>query len=403
MIAQLFIILLVPAYVLGQVARVQFGQGVAVTLLDITVILFVILSIIHLFARRRLGEMRRVRMLKPAAIFVGACILSLLINSVRLSQFEFGVAGLYLLRFICYVSTVVFIANFSLAQKKRIVKMMGLSMIAAVGIGFMQYFYYPNLRNLYYLEWDDHLYRMFSVYLDPNFAGVLFACLFLLLSGYVLDEFKKQKRNTFFLSALSFLTLLAVFLTYSRSGFIALATGTAVFLLLKGYRKLLIGLLVLFGMMVFLTADTGVEGLNPFRTVSTNARLESMRIAVAIFQKNPVFGVGFNAYRYAQHEYGFRPDDKWQTSHADAGTDNSFLFVLATTGSIGFMCYLYFWYAFMRNAYIYSGRGRQTFPVIVISTGSAVLTASLFLNTVFYPFILLWVLSLYGVMEKKSP
>ena len=403
MVAKFFIALLVPAFVFGQVVRMQLGQGVAVTLLDVVVAVFVVSSLAHLVVQRRLGEVRRVRILKPVALFVGACFLSLLINSLWLSQFELGVAGLYLLRFTCYVSTVFFIASFSHAHKKRLVQMMGLSMIAAVGIGFMQYFYYPNLRNLYYLEWDDHLYRMFSVYLDPNFAGVLFACLFFLLAGYILDAYKKQRKYAFFLSALSFLTVLAVFLTYSRSGFIALATGVVVLLLLKGYRRLLIGLLVLFGVMVFLTADTGVEGLNPFRTVSTNARLESMRIAVEIFQKNPVFGVGFNTYRYAQHKYGFRPDDKWQTSHADAGTDNSFLFVLATTGSIGFVCYLYFWYSFMRNAYKDSERGKRTFPVVVFSTGSAVLAASLFLNTVFYPFILLWVLLLYGVMEKKSP
>ena len=34
-------------------------------------------------------------------------------------------------------------------------------------------FVYPDLRNLWYLGWDPHYYRVFATLLDPNYVGIL--------------------------------------------------------------------------------------------------------------------------------------------------------------------------------------------------------------------------------------
>lgn len=403
MLITFYIIALSLSFLFGQFARIQLEGGVSITLLDCAVATFSVLSFARLLLRGRLRDIQSFRLFKPFILFIGACALSLLFNIATLSAQEIGVASLYLLRLVIYTSTAFFIPFFSKQQKILLMRCLAISVAITVGIGFLQFLYYPSLRNLYYLEWDDHLYRLFSVYLDPNFAGVIFSCLCMYLLGITIQVVVKDRKRGLFFGALTVLSVLAVFLTYSRTGMIALCIGTVVLLLMKGYKKFLVVCLIFFALLLVLTADLKVEGLNPLRTVSTNARIESMRIATAIFQQNPVFGVGFNAYRYAQHRYGFRPDDRWRTSHADAGTDNSFLFVLATTGVIGFTCYLYFWYTYLRTAFIASKKGKGTLATVVFATGIAVLASSFFLNTLFYPFILVWVLSFYAVMENKSP
>jgi len=403
MFVAFYIIALFLSVLFGQFARLQLDWGVSLTLLDCTVASFSLLWFISFVRHGRVRDLYKSALFTPFMFFIGACALSLLFNITTLSTQEIGVASLYLLRLVAYTSVAFFIPFFSKQQKVLLVRSLVTSVAITVGIGFLQFFYYPSLRNLYYLEWDDHLYRLFSVYLDPNFAGVIFSCLSMYLLGSSIEVVIKDRKRGLLLGVVTALSVLAVFLTYSRTGMIALGVGTVVLLLMKGYRKFLVFCLAFFALLVFLTADFKVEGLNPLRTVSTNARIESMRIATAIFQQNSIVGVGFNAYRYAQHRYGFRPDDRWRTSHADAGTDNSFLFVLATTGVIGFVCYLYFWYTYLRTAFIASRKGKSSLASVVFATGISVLASSLFLNTLFYPFILVWVLSFYAVMENKSP
>ena len=153
--------------------------------------------------------------------------------------------------------------------------------------------------------------------------------------------------------------------------------------------------------LFLLTIDTGVEGLNPFRTVSTKARIESYETASRIFLEHPVLGVGFNAYRYAQNEYGYRVSEKWETSHADAGTDNSFLFVLATTGIIGFSAYVYLWLRIIVSVRRRLNDGSQL-SVVTLSSIVSVFAGAFFINVLFYPFIMAWLWYLLALSEKKK-
>jgi len=68
-------------------------------------------------------------------------------------------------------------------------------------------------------------------------------------------------------------------------------------------------------------------------------RFISWQNAIEIFKDNPISGVGFNSYRYAQLDYGFVTLDTLG-GHSGAGSDSSLLLVLATTGIIGFGTFL---------------------------------------------------------------
>ncbi len=108
--------------------------------------------------------------------------------------------------------------------------------------------------------------------------------------------------------------------------------------------------------------------------------------------------MGFNAYRYAQVDFGFRKAFPQIPSHADSGTDNSYLFVLATTGVVGFICYIFYLYSIIHEVWIHKNRkGRE----VVIASFLTVAIGTLFINLLFYPAILLWLMILLSLTQSK--
>lgn len=396
MIKFLFILSL-NAFVLGQAARIQFGNGVAVTLLDIAVGIFVGTWFMRFVYKRKSVKDK---LLLPVLLFFAAGLVSLIINSAHLEQKQLAVSFLYALRWLAYAGLYFAVKEFPAEHKRKASDMLLLAGGTIVALGFLQYLFYNNLRNLYYLQWDDHLYRMFSSFLDPNFAGVFFALYLFLLFGKLLDHSVQKKRKHFFVYAiLSFLTILALVLTYSRSGLIAFVAGMLVFLFVKGNKKLALPVFGVVLLFLLIFSNIGVEGRNPFRVVSSRERIKSMNDAIQIIQKNPFIGVGFNAYRYAQNKYGFRTSDKWQVSHADAGTDNSFLFVLATTGIVGLLAYVFLSVRIIRG--IREIRD-VSMRAMIIATMAGLIAGSLFLNTLFYPMLMYWMWILLGISNREN-
>ncbi|GAI81903.1 unnamed protein product, partial [marine sediment metagenome] len=139
----------------------------------------------------------------------------------------------------------------------------------------------------------------------------------------------------------------------------------------------------------------GGEGVRLERTATIQSRFGSWQQALIIFRDHPLLGVGFNTYRYAQRNYGFLDQEKWQTSHAEAGVDSSLLFVLATTGIIGFLVYSWLGSSVIRlslsvvNAKI---------GLVVLASVAALVCHSFFLNSLFYSWILAWLGIILGLL-----
>jgi len=130
------------------------------------------------------------------------------------------------------------------------------------------------------------------------------------------------------------------------------------------------------------------------RLVSVRARIVNWQEAVSVFQKNPILGVGFNTYSYRRINKFY---DSPVFSHAQAGGDNSFLFILATTGIVGFVSYLSIWI----NVFLITIRMKSNVNKIVrLSSFTAIFIHSLFVNTLFYPWIMLWMWIVLGATEK---
>lgn len=392
-----FIIIAAVAYILGQVARIQLGN-IAFTLLDLVMAILASGTIFWVYGIKR-QSLKIGNYEKLIGVFLLTGIIGLLLYSNNLTLTQMGISLLYPLRLIYYLCIFYVVRNWHNRERQFLISLLIIIGIVIVALGFVQYLFYPALKNLYYLGWDEHLYRLFSVFLDPNFASAFFALFLLFIFELGLNAKTVLMRLTF--GVLIGLTLLALLLTYSRTGVIMFFVGGGVFLISYLGKKTAIIVLTIFLILFFALANTKIEGLNPFRTASSSARITSAGEALKIIYSHPIFGVGFNAYRYAQINMGYRLENPQFPSHADAGTDNSYLFVLATTGITGFGIFIVFWFRLLRWAKFQANNkvflGRSIFAVFC-----SVLVGSFFINLMFYPMVIVWLVVNSALIQNKK-
>lgn len=394
-------ILLLLFYPLGEITRFSLGGSTAITLTDILVFIVVLYwLLLNIIKKTNIKN----SLFIPFLIFISVCVLSLVINFKAYAINELFISSLYLIRWIFYACILFVSMSFNVKFKSTIKNTLLFSGGLIVVIGYVQYFLYQNLRNLFYLGWDDHLYRLFSSFFDPNFTGSFYVLYFLFLLGFIFQKTKHQKKIAVLLIT-EIITGIAIVLTYSRSALVSAVVSTSLFFVLINKKKLILAIIafVLFVILI-LSPFFYIENINIFRTASSMARVESMRNALVIIKDHSIFGIGFNAYRYAQIKYGFRHGTGALISHADAGADNSFLFILATTGVVGLLAYLYMWYVIIQkilNQKMLNQVQRDTeriHSIIVLSSIIAVFIDSLFVNSLFFPSLMLWMWIIIGVM-----
>ncbi len=396
---KLLFTLFIFLFPIAEVGRIQFKNGVAFTINDLLLGLLVVCWAVYRFFI--IKKPLKFYLQKPILLFITIAFLSLAVNFLNLTVNNFIVSSLYLVRFVFYLSLYFIVKEFDLIFKKKIPFLLIFSGILTVALGYIQYFFYPSLRNLFYLGWDEHLYRMFSTFLDPNFAGIFFAIFFIYLLGFIKETInKKDNLKLLGFSALSLITLVAVYLTYSRSAFITLIVAVTTYLILSGKKRLIFVVLGLLVLIIFLAPKSfKTEGTNFLRINSSTARVSSIEQGIQIFKKSPVLGVGFNAYRYAQNKYSGLNNSYWQITHSGAGTDNSFIFLLATTGIVGLASFLYLLY----KIFALSGRNieKNKYGVVLFSSLLGLIAGSIFINSLFYVLLLEWVWILAGLTENS--
>ena len=316
----------------------------------------------------------------PGLFFLGLALLSLLVNLPSLGFNQGLIAGFYLFRLTAYLLFWLALINQKLFSSNDLICHLKTIGFFVCVFGLIQYFFWPDLTALKYLNWDDHYFRLTGLFLDPNFAGIL------LVLTFILFYFDKDK---WFVSRTLSLPLLAlsIALTYSRSAFISLFTvGLLAMLYYRKIKFFLIVVLFLAVAILFLPRSSGGEGVNLARTSTVNARLETVKEAVQLFKTRPFLGIGFNAYRYQRSEQSL----KEVTNRAGGTTDNSFLFVLATTGLFGLIAFVFF----SGKMFVFSLKQRK----ITLSLSLVALAVNgLFINSLFYPWVLFWLVVLLVV------
>jgi O-antigen ligase len=314
-------------YLTGQLSGIYIGDGKTVYLGDLIIIIIAFSLIIR---KNGLKMIQKSKLLRPISWFVLASIISLIVNFYRYDSNEIAGGVMYLVRWIFY-SGLYFAVATSYFKKDLVVKWLYFIPLILAILGIFQLVLYPNLRNILYMGWDPHFMRLTSTLLDPNFMG------FILVAGFIfgLTQFGDINKYILIFGQVIFLTALAA--TYSRSSFLAFVIGIVIYSLLNKRFFYLI-FLILMGFIYLIIPKSGLDVTSLWRTTSSVSRLESAREALEFFKASPIFGYGFNTFRYLSNP--FNQEINRIIPRAGAGIDASLLFVLSASGIIGLLTYL---------------------------------------------------------------
>lgn len=369
---------------LGQLTRIQISPTLAVYGYELWMALLTIWGIVIMsFYKKIKWPLYGTGLGVLLVLF----LVSLLVNWNTFNSNLIFSASLYWWRLLLYGLFMIVIYNMYFLKvigipPLRVLQYLG--MLFVVG-GIIQYLFFPDLRWLYNYGWDDHLYRLSGTLLDPGFAGLIIGLTLILILALKTPSYKA-------LWPLAFGSLL---FTYSRSAYLAYAAGIMVFgLLAKQIKQSGLQVLLLIGCIAFLPRPAG-EGVRLERTSSVEARARSMITAWDIFLEKPILGIGYNTYRL----YTQPPNQDSDRPVHPSAPDNSYLFVLVTSGIVGFLGLLCTFYFFGLSA-----RNRPEILGSLIAIG----TASFVNNTLFYSTVLIWIgimmagtLSADMIMERR--
>lgn len=397
---------------LGSLSRLPIGD-VAFTVNDVILPVMIGLWLLYILVIQK-----RVVLPPRTMLIVGFAFwafITLLFSLRFLGMAQFLISGLYWVRWVEY-AFVFFIGYWLFTQgeeakatMRTTVKMLLWGQLMFVLAGFLQFALFPNFSKFVQHGWDPHYYRLLSTFLDPNFAGifivlgmVLFGAFFLLKEETILPT--KTSKSVSYVYVL--LALVAVVLTFSRSSYLGFAVAVGCIGLLKSRAVLFVMAFVGIASFVFIPrVQTRVIGAFSFDE-TVMARLSQYELTLGIIEKDPVFGVGFNTFRYAQEEAGYFRDDRgvsFEGGHAGAGSDSSLLFILVTTGVPGLLLYLAMWGAFLKDAFrAYITRSNTTLVralgLVIVVSQLALMAHTQFVNSMFYPWIMAWMWILLALM-----
>lgn len=397
---------------LGSLSRLPIGD-VAFTVNDVILPVMIGLWLLYILVIQK-----RVVLPPRTMLIVGFAFwafITLLFSLRFLGMAQFLISGLYWVRWVEY-AFVFFIGYWLFTQgeeakatMRATVKMLLWGQLMFVLAGFLQFALFPNFSKFVQHGWDPHYYRLLSTFLDPNFAGifivlgmVLFGAFFLLKEETILPT--KTSKSVSYVYVL--LALVAVVLTFSRSSYLGFAVAVGCIGLLKSRAVLFVMAFVGIASFVFIPrVQTRVIGAFSFDE-TVMARLSQYELTLGIIEKDPVFGVGFNTFRYAQEDAGYFRDDRgvsFEGGHAGAGSDSSLLFILVTTGVPGLLLYLAMWGAFLKDAFrAYITRSNTTLVralgLVIVVSQLALMAHTQFVNSMFYPWIMAWMWILLALM-----
>ncbi|MCX7881345.1 MAG: O-antigen ligase family protein [Patescibacteria group bacterium] len=314
MISKVLMILLALGFSFGHLGRISFlDQQINGYLYEI-VLLILLLFLFFRFRFKPLIEGYKNYFWFFWLIFY--LLVSFLIDLKKYNYQQNLIAFLYQIRLIFYF------LGFLYLKKVDLKPFFVVLILVTVPLSLTQFFLYPNLRNLLYLGWDPHIFRLFGLFFDTYVAAAIYGLIFLFLF------FKKKFFLRKFLLTIYFLFIL---LTYSRLGLISfLITLFIYFIINKNYQKILLisGMVFIFIFLV-LKFDRGAINLN--RMFSIKARVIDYQKGISFFVKKPIFGYGYNRIRFIKNE---------SVSHSGASFSSSFLTVLVGAGLIGFFLFI---------------------------------------------------------------
>lgn len=347
---------------LGQLGRASFlNQQINFYLYEVVLAL----NIFLLFFKYRFEPIKvGWKIFLPIFIFLGILLISFLFDLTKFTQFENIVGLLYLCRLYLYFIYFFYLRyhtrknkKFTVTIKKAVFIMAVLTIISTL----IQYFLYPDLRNLYYQGWDPHLYRTFGVFFDTSISATIFGLFFLAINQ----------------SIIKIIYLLIIALSFSRSVYLGLSLTLIYSFIQQKKLKKIIFFLAIFAALIFFIPKPSGEGVNLKRFYSIDSRVEDYIQGIELWVKKPLIGYGYNRIRYIKNS---------DSVHSGAAYSSSFLTILVSSGILGIISFIWvLWNLRSSN---------KLAPILLIFIS----IVSLFDNVFLHPFILFLV---FTVLSDK--
>ena len=365
----------------GQLIRFSFSQSPgAITITDILVSITVLFFLIWAFLLKKSIKVPP-RIFLAATLFILAATSSTILAADNFSRKEIVISSLFLVRFAFYF--LITIVLYNIVRKKEVIKWINLFLsigFVFIVVGIIQFVIFPDLSFLASYGWDPHQARIGSTLLDPNFSGGIFTTII----AFSISLFLYKKKSVYL--ALAVFSFFALVLTFSRSSYLATAFVILTIGVLKSPKVIISSLAV--GLIAFLLIPqtrSRIIGAVTFDETA-RARFISWQNALTVFKDHPLFGVGFNTYRFAQGRYGFfSPGDFG--GHSGAGTDSSLLLIAATTGIFGSTFYIFLLISILQL--FVKKAGSHFLHLASIATFLGLIIHSQFVNSLFFPQIML--------------
>jgi O-antigen ligase len=368
----IFLFLFLIAFPFGQIIRIGILQPI-----DVIAGLAAVYSLVKKFDVPK--------SFKNLALFLFFASFSWLFGIFIFQQTEVLYGLLYLFRLAAYFYFGVYVWNFVQKGKKNkdllVSSLLGVS-VASAAFGWIQFFRFPDIKPFFVWGWDMHLFRLVGTFLDPTFLALI------IVFGLVLSIHRCISSMNWKNVLITIFLLVSLAFTYSRASYVAFAAAIfTVIYLEKRFKKLLL-LVIGLAVLAFLLPTTKNHSIELFRSFSAIAKVENYQTTLRIFSRSPVFGIGYDNMCIAYRKYiGFQDF----SSHACSGSDSSLLFILTTTGIVGFLIFIY------ATKNIASNLKRSKYSILVSTSFIALLVHSLFSNSMFYPWILGWMVILLAL------
>jgi len=295
---------------LGQLGRISFfNQQINLYLYEVAMAI----SIFFLFIKYRFEPVKKGwKKFRPIFIFIFILFTSILFDWQKFNLFQNIVGLLYLFRLILYFMYFFYIKNYLSTIKNGLLLIAILTIISTL----IQYFLYPDLRNLIYQGWDPHLYRTFGVFFDTSISAAIFGVFFLTIN----------------LPIIKIIYLLLVALSFSRSIYLGLSlTLIYLFIQQKRFKHIFLFLLIFTSLISIIPKPSG-EGVNLSRLYSIESRIVDYREGIELWKNKPIFGYGYNRIRYIKNS---------NSVHSGAAFSSIFITILVSSGILGLLSFIW--------------------------------------------------------------
>lgn len=406
--------LIILSIVPGQLVRLSLGTdvrgGSAIILTDIFILLLIIVWGVKKLVYDKKFNKNEIN--APLILFTVIALISLIQGYFILGQLgtielkEIVVSFLYWVRWVMYAF--VFFITTDLIKKESHLNMY-LKVLFWVGVlvsiaGFIQLALVPDFTK-YAIKygWDPHQDRLLSTFFDPNFVGGFLAMVMAVATG--IWFYTPSKKEKTWLSVLLVITGVALMLTVSRSGLLALVTAMGIIGLLRSKLFLFLGIAAI--LLVVLTQPRLVtritEGLSVDETGAL--RIQSWYNAASVTASYPVLGVGYNTLASVNDDLGLV--DEFDVNNR-GGVENSILSIFVTTGVVGLTAFLWLYLIMLKKAYdIWKDKEVpprwRGFSLGLLAAMLGIIMHSIFINSLLYPFILIYIWIWMGMLVRIKP